>query len=99
GLDSLIARVSVESLLEIDGVGEKMAQALDHFFHDPFYLEEITHLRKYVDVQDSHAAPQEESPISGKTIVFTGTLSAMSRGEAKKIAESMGAKVTSAISN
>jgi DNA ligase (NAD+) len=97
-LERLLAEVDTESLLEIGGIGEKMAEAINHFFHDPFYLEAIKDLRKYITVQDYEREDNTSSPISGKNIVFTGTLSAMSRGEAKKVAEAMGAKVSSAIS-
>ena len=39
-----------------------------------------------------------DSPVAGKTVVFTGTLSQMTRGEAKARAEALGAKVAGSVS-
>ena len=43
-------------------------------------------------------APACESPVAGKTVVFTGTLATMTRGEAKARAEALGAKVAGSVS-
>ena len=51
-----------------------------------------------LDVADFEAPDETDSPVAGKTIVFTGSLERMSRGEAKAKAEALGAKVAGSVS-
>ncbi|MGR4001341.1 MAG: NAD-dependent DNA ligase LigA, partial [Alphaproteobacteria bacterium] len=86
------------SLLAVEGFAEKIAHALCDWFSDKDNLSLITALEKSL----SPAAPKardEGGALSGKTIVFTGTLEKMSRSEAKSRAKSLGAKVGSAVSS
>ena len=55
-------------------------------------------LEREVTVLDFEAPAPENSPLAGKTVVFTGTLAAMSRDEAKVRAQSLGAKVAGSVS-
>ncbi len=51
-----------------------------------------------LDISDVSAPASSDSPIAGKTVVFTGTLERMTRAEAKTRAEAMGAKVSGSVS-
>jgi len=86
-------------LLDIHGIGEEMAADIIGFFAEPHNRAVLDDLAGEVTVLDYEALAQRAaSPLAGKTIVFTGTLEAMSRSEAKARAEALGANVTSSVS-
>jgi DNA ligase (NAD+) len=86
-------------LNDIHGIGEDMATDIAGFFAEKHNLELLDDLLDEVTVADYEGgqAPAH-SPLAGKTIVFTGTLTAMSRSEAKARAEAMGANVSGSVS-
>ena len=84
-------------LLSIDGIGVKVADALEIFFKEEHNLKVLENLEKHLTIEEV-AAFVGDSPIAGKTLVFTGTLQKMTRNEAKAKAESLGAKVAGSIS-
>ncbi|WP_298224578.1 NAD-dependent DNA ligase LigA [Acidocella sp.] len=81
----------------ISGIGPAIAQDLLAFFAEEHNLATLAQLEAEVRVQDEEAATAIDSPLAGKVMVFTGTLS-MARPEAKARAEALGAKVTEAVS-
>lgn len=87
-----------ESLLAIDGIGHKVAESIAEFFIEPHNIEIINRLCKIIEIENMESV-SGDSPISGKTVVFTGTLIKMTRQEAKAKAESLGAKVAGSVSN
>ena len=92
------ASAARQEMLAIDGVGELVAAGVIEFFAEPHNREAVARLLYEVDPQE--AAPRmSESALSGKTIVFTGTLETMSRDEAKAQATSLGAKVSGSVSS
>jgi len=86
-------------LLDIHGIGEDMAADILAFFAEPHNRAVLDDLAREVTVLDYEAPAQRTaSPLTGKTIVFTGTLERMSRSEAKARAETLGANVTGSVS-
>ena len=84
-------------LLNIDGVGDVVAEALLEFFAEPHNQEMLEALLGEITVEDFDV-PEEISPVAGQTVVFTGSLVRMTRNEAKARAEALGAKVSGSIS-
>ena len=87
-----------ENLLSIDGVGQVMATSLITTMQQQSERASIDRLIAHLDVQDVEARGNVDSPVAGKTVVFTGTLEKMTRAEAKARAEALGAKVSGSVS-
>jgi DNA ligase (NAD+) len=85
-------------LLNIEDIGPGVADDLLGFFAEPHNMEMLGALLAEIAVQPYQSAIRAESPVTGKTIVFTGTLAATSRQEAKARAEALGAKVAGSVS-
>jgi len=94
----VIGSEALEELLCIDGIGASMAKDIVEFFAEPHNNAVLGDLLENVTVENFDAPDTAGSPIAGKTVVFTGTLETMSRGEAKAKAEALGAKVSGSVS-
>lgn len=95
---TVIGSEAREELGSIQGIGPAIATELAEFFAEPRNLAALDDLAKEVTPEDSVVAASVDSPFSGKTVVFTGTLETMSRDEAEAQAERLGAKVTKSVS-
>ena len=84
-------------LISIDGMGEAAGGSLVDFFNASQNAQIISNLLDHITVIDAEA-PSSDSPVSGKTVVFTGKLEKFSRDEAKAKAQSLGAKVSGSVS-
>ena len=87
-----------DGLLSIDGVGAVMATSLVTAFQNDAERALIDRLIAELTVEDAVQVGAIDSPVAGKTVVFTGTLEKMSRAEAKARAETLGAKVSGSVS-
>lgn len=86
-----------DELMAIDGVGAVMAGSLITAFHQEAERASIDRLVSVLTIRDAEK-PANDSPVTGKVVVFSGTLEKMSRAEAKAKAESLGAKVSGSVS-
>ena len=86
-----------KELDNIEGIGEVVAEAIADFFGEPHNVRVVDDLLKEVSPQPL-AAVDTTSAVAGKTVVFTGTLVVLTRGEAKAQAERLGAKVAGSVS-
>ena len=88
---------AVTELTAIDGIGPIVAQALVAFFHEPHNRDAWDDLLSQVS-PPAYVSNIRASAVSGKTVVFTGSLETMSRDEAKAQAEALGAKTAGSVS-
>ncbi len=95
-LDRLSAATR-EQLIEVDGVGEEVADSIVRFFASPQNQATLTHLVA-AGVEVEAQAGKPDGALAGRVFVFTGGLASMSRDEAKDLAEGHGAKTVGSIS-
>ena len=86
-----------ESLITIDQIGAAMADDIIAFFKDVANAKAVSDLLAEIR-PITPEKPSADSPVTGKIIVFTGTLATQSRSEAKAVAERLGAKVSGSVS-
>ena len=86
-----------DDLLAVDGIGTTVADALREFYCEPRNIDVWNRLLEQVKPKPAEQV-STDSPVAGKTIVFTGSLEQMTRDEAKAMAERLGAKVAGSVS-
>nr|WP_216355752.1 MULTISPECIES: NAD-dependent DNA ligase LigA [Gilliamella] len=101
---SAIENASLEQLQTVNDIGVVIAESIIDFFQEPHnrnVIEQLTSEEINIHWQDITPQTQTtivDSPFSGKTIVLTGTLSVLTRDEAKNKLKQLGAKVTGSVS-
>ena len=97
-LDNLI-KIDEARLQLVPDIGPIVAQSITTFFTEPHHLELVAQLRAAgVWWPESDEVVARPTPLGGKIFVLTGTLSSMSREEAKSRLEAQGAQVTGSVS-
>src|ERR1700691_1063074 len=81
----------------LDQIGDTVIESLSEYFAEPHNRRRVERLAGHVHILDAEK-PRTDSPVAGKTVVFTGTLEKMTRDEAKASAERLGAKVSGSVS-
>jgi DNA ligase (NAD+) len=95
-----IAKGDAEAAAEmdaIDQIGETVVEAVGAYFRESHNRAAVDRLVKQVKILDAEK-PKQDSPVAGKTVVFTGSLEKMTRDEAKAMAERLGAKAAGSVS-
>jgi DNA ligase (NAD+) len=93
-----ITEASVEQLQEVDDIGTVVAQHIHAFFAEPHNQTVVQQLREIIEWPEGEAVGPVDDRLAGNTYVLTGTLSSMTRDEAKQALEALGAKVTGSVS-
>lgn len=88
----------LEHLASIAGVGPVAARAIAEFFHEDHNRSVVRSLLDELISVTAAERPKTDSPVTGLTVVFTGSLERFTRDEAKARAESLGAKVSGSVS-
>jgi DNA ligase (NAD+) len=91
-----LSNATYEELIQIPEIGPRIAQSIVDFFRNEENRKLIQELKE-LGVKTEAEKPKE-GPLSGKTFVFTGTLSAFPREEARRLVESLGGRVASSVS-
>jgi len=86
-----------QDLNDVGGIGEIVADAVVEFFAEPRNVKALGELLREIEVRPAEQ-PRKSSPVSSKTVVFTGSLTKFTRDEAKAVAERLGAKVAGSVS-
>ncbi len=97
GTIEALRSATVEQLTEVPDVGEIVAQSIVEFFADPSIATQVDRLLAH-GVKPRPEEVQQDSPISGKTIVVTGTLEKLDRRQAEALIESLGGKAAGSVS-
>jgi DNA ligase (NAD+) len=91
------ASEAYQDLNDIGGIGDIVADAVVEFFAEPRNVKALDALLTEIEVRPAEQ-PRKSSKVSGKTVVFTGSLTKFTRDEAKAVAERLGAKVAGSVS-
>ncbi|WP_318459380.1 NAD-dependent DNA ligase LigA [Photobacterium leiognathi] len=95
-----ISQATKEQLIEVPDVGDVVAAHIFNFFREEHNMAVVKDLQEVGIHWPEIEKPEEgiELPLAGKTVVLTGSLSQLTRSDAKAALQKLGAKVTGSVS-
>lgn len=97
-LENLI-NATVSDLVALDDIAELTANAIKHYFSEPFNIEEIDDLLNFVKIENPTETKLTNGFFTGKKVVLTGTLSGFSRNKASELIEQQGGTTTTSVTS
>ncbi len=86
-----------EELEAVEDIGPTVAESITEYFADPGHQHALDDLTAFVTVETEKKVAVPKGPLSGKSILFTGTLESMSRSQAQEKARALGATIESTV--
>ncbi len=93
-----LASATLDELLDIDGIGIQAAESINDYFTDPAVRSMLEQLKQAGVEVTPTKGNRSNLPLAGKTFVFTGGLTTLSRSEAKKMITEQGGAITNSVS-
>lgn len=93
-----LRQAPLDALLQIQDVGEVVAMSIRDFFQDPFIAGQVDKLLEEGVSPQAETKPQRQSPLTGKTVVVTGTMERMDRKQIEALIETLGGKAAGSVS-
>ena len=94
-----LMKATYDQLLQIEGIGPEIARSIVEFFKEKRNIEVINKMFKAgLKLKEVRKEDVQKSPFAGKTVVFTGALSSMTRDRAKSYVEMLGGRVSNSVS-
>jgi len=87
-----------EALLDVPEVGPRIAESVVSYFSSDLNRSHLDRLLNHVTITDTRARAENKAALEGKTFVLTGSLSGLTRSEAKERIETLGGRVSSSVS-
>ena len=87
-----LRQAPLDALLQIQDVGEVVAMSIRDFFQDPFIAGQVDKLLEEGVSPQAETKPQRQSPLTGKTVVVTGTMERMDRKQIEALLKPWGEK-------